>query len=184
MHEQKEERDLKEIENLINSIDVSKFHQKGRIKKKNDKSNNNDISKDKINDNSKLDISKDGNDNHLHSKSTHKELKYLDDYDNIKDIKDEKLKLKLLKVIDHIADIKDEKIRNKISKYYYKNAKFVSMAAPYSNDFEKRNDEYKKNKSKWIDKNGFRSFGNTRPKQIQNYMNLGIFVNSPLNHDF
>jgi len=31
-HEQKEERDLKEIENLINSIDVSKFHHTGKLK--------------------------------------------------------------------------------------------------------------------------------------------------------
>jgi len=92
---------------------------------------------------------------------------------------------KELAVFEHFNKIQDENIKHKLLKKHYKNAKFVSLASPYMSEEDRYRKEYLVNKQKWVEKKGFfLAAQKSNIKEIHNFVNLGDFGGSPLNHQF
>jgi hypothetical protein len=58
---------------------------------------------------------------------------------------------------------------------YYKNLSSVRISNPYISDEEKRIEEIKKNKKKWIISHDFVRFNKVKDRDINNYVNLSKY---------
>ena len=67
--------------------------------------------------------------------------------------------------------IKDEKFLQK----YYGNSLYIRNSNPYLSDEEKRFEEAKMNKEKWITRKNFLSCAKIKPSYISNYVNLSMY---------
>jgi hypothetical protein len=68
--------------------------------------------------------------------------------------------------------MKDDKFLNKI----YRNLDYIRISSPYMSDEDKRIEEAKQNREKWVGKRDFLRFQKFEPNLISNYMSLCKYI--------